>query len=71
MTALSPDTDIFDVLCFGSQKDAGTNLRVSGVPVGNFQALELKRPKLADTLLRNAIMTGIADAADVIHCRSN
>ncbi|HAR33764.1 MAG TPA: glycogen synthase [Desulfobacter sp.] len=70
MTALSPDTDIFDVLCFGSQKDAGTNLRVSGVPVGNFQALELKRPKLADTLLRNAIMTGIADAADVIHCHT-
>ncbi|MDT8380307.1 MAG: glycogen synthase, partial [Desulfotignum sp.] len=70
MTALSSGTDGFDVLCFGDQKQSDPGLRVSGVPKISCEASGLQRPKLGDTLLRNAVMTGTADAADVIHCHT-
>ncbi|MFO7913376.1 MAG: glycogen synthase [Desulfotignum sp.] len=70
MTALSSGTDTFDVLCFGDQNQSDPHLRVSGVPEISFETPELQRPKLTDTLLRNAVMTGTANKADVIHCHT-
>jgi glycogen synthase len=70
MTALASGTDMFDVLCFGGQKRSAPYLRVSGVPKISCAASGLQRPKLGDTLLRNAVMTGTADKADVIHCHT-
>jgi glycogen synthase len=70
MTALASGTDMFDVLCFGGQKRSAPYLRVSGVPEISCDASGLQRPKLGDTLLRNAVMTGTADKADVIHCHT-
>ena len=70
MTALSSGNDRFDVLCFGDQNLSDPHLRVSGVPEMSSAISGLQRSKLGDTLLRNAIMTGTADAADVIHCHT-
>ncbi|MFO7913682.1 MAG: glycogen synthase [Desulfotignum sp.] len=70
MAALSPGEHSFDVLCFGDQKSGDPHLRVSGVPGVNPRASELQRPRLVDTLVRNALMTGNAAAADVIHCHT-
>ncbi|MCF8093505.1 MAG: glycogen synthase, partial [Desulfotignum sp.] len=70
MTALSPGTDSFDVLCFGDQNLSDPHLLVSGVPEISSAISGLQRPKLGDTLVRNAVMTGTADAADVIHCHT-
>lgn len=70
MTALSSGTDTFDVLCFGDQNQSDPRLQVTGVPQIFFPIPELKRSKLGDTLLRNAIMAASADAADVIHCHT-
>jgi len=70
MAALSPGEHNFDILCFGDQKSGDSHLQVSGVPGVHPQASELQRPRLADTLLRNAVMTGNAAAADVIHCHT-
>jgi glycogen synthase len=70
MTAMSPETDTFDVLCFGDQNLSDTHLRVSGVPEISSGAFGLQRLKLGDTLLRNAVMTGTANKADVIHCHT-
>jgi glycogen synthase len=70
MTALSSGTDFFDVLCFGDQKQSDPNLRVSGVPEMSSGEFGLHRLKLGDTLLRNAVMTGTANKADVIHCHT-
>ncbi len=70
MAALSSGSHSFDVLCFGDQKRIDPRLRVSGVPGVYPQTSELQRPRLGDTLLRNALMTGSADAADVIHCHT-
>jgi alpha-maltose-1-phosphate synthase len=70
MTSLSSGTDRFDVLCFGGQHLSDPHLRVSGVSEISSGASGLKRSKLGDTLLRNAVMIGTADAADVIHCHT-
>ncbi len=70
MTALSSGTDRFDVLCFGDQSLSDPSLRVSGVPEISSAISGLQRSKLGDTLVRNAVMTGTADAADVIHCHT-
>ncbi|MEE4363850.1 MAG: glycogen synthase [Desulfotignum sp.] len=70
MTALSSGTDFFDVLCFGDQKQSDPHLRVSGVPEISSGASGLQRSKLGNTLLRNAVMTGTANKADVIHCHT-
>lgn len=70
MTALAQENNHFEVLCFGDQKDADSSLKVSGVPQISSMIPELKRPILGDTLLRNAVMTGTADAADLIHCHT-
>ncbi|MEX1315149.1 MAG: glycogen synthase [Desulfotignum sp.] len=70
MTALSSGTDRFDVLCFGDQNRSDPHLRVSGVPEISSALSGLQRPKLGDTLLRNAVMTGTASKADVIHCHT-
>jgi glycogen synthase len=70
MAALSSETDAFDVLCFGDQNQSAPHLRVSGVPEISSETPELQRLKLTDTLLRNAIMTGTANTADVIHCHT-
>jgi alpha-maltose-1-phosphate synthase len=70
MTDLSSGTDTFDILCFGDQNQSGHHLRVSGVPKISSETPGLQRPKLTDTLLRNAVMTATADAADIIHCHT-
>ncbi|MCA1785570.1 MAG: glycosyltransferase, partial [Desulfobacteraceae bacterium] len=70
MTAVSSGTDTFDVLCFGDQNQSDPHLQVTGVPQIFFPIPELKRSRLGDTLLRNAVMTATADAADVIHCHT-
>jgi alpha-maltose-1-phosphate synthase len=70
MTALAPGNDHFDVLCFGDQNLSAPHLRVSGVPEISSAVSGLQRPRLCDTLVRNAVMTGTADTADVIHCHT-
>ena len=70
MTALAPGNDHFDVLCFGDQNLSGPHLRVSGVPEMSSGISGLQRAKLGDTLLRNAVITGTAEGADVIHCHT-
>ncbi|MEE4362483.1 MAG: glycogen synthase [Desulfotignum sp.] len=70
MSALSSGTDFFDVLCFGDQKQSDPHLRVSGVPEIPSAVSGRQRPKLGDTLVRNAVMTGTANRADVIHCHT-
>ncbi len=70
LTAMSSGTDSFDVLCFGDQNLSDPHLQVTGVPQTFFRIPELKRSRLGDTLLRNAVMTATADAADIIHCHT-
>ncbi len=70
MTAVSSGADRFDVLCFGDQNQSDPHLQVTGVPQIFFPIPELKRSRLGDTLLRNAVMTATADAADIIHCHT-
>ena len=70
MAALSSGTDFFEVLCFGDQKQSDPHLRVLGVPEISSAVSGLQRSKLGDTLLRNAVLTGTADTADVIHCHT-
>lgn len=70
MTAVSSGTDRFDVLCFGDQNQSDPHLQVTGVPQTFFPIPELKRSRLGDTLLRNAVMTATAGAADIIHCHT-
>ncbi|HKL01643.1 MAG TPA: glycogen synthase [Desulfotignum sp.] len=70
MSALSSGTDLLDVLCFGDQKQSDPHLRVSGVPEIPSVVSGLQRPKLGDTLVRNTVMTGTANKADVIHCHT-
>jgi len=70
MTALAPGNDHFDVLCFGDQNLSGPHLRVSGVPEMSSGISGLQRAKLGDTLPRNAVITGTAEGADVIHCHT-
>lgn len=70
ITAVSPGDHLFDVRCFGNQRYADPTLQVTGVPEIISGIPEMKRPKLGDTLLRNAVMTGTVAAADVIHCHT-
>jgi glycogen synthase len=70
MTAVSAGDHRFDVRCFGNQRHADPPLQVTGVPEIIAGIPELERPKLGDTLLRNAVMTAAAAEADVIHCHT-
>jgi alpha-maltose-1-phosphate synthase len=70
MAALAPGNDHCKVLCFGDQNIQDPGLQVSGVPATPQLPSAVQQSKLGDTLVRNAVMTGIADAADVIHCHT-
>ena len=59
------------VLCFGDQREERPNAMVTGIgPSQAMAALNLKQPKIADTLYRNIIMAGAAKTADVVHCHT-
>jgi len=59
------------VLCFGDQREEDPNRSVTGIgALQAMAALNLKQPKIADTLYRNIIMAGAAEKADVVHCHT-
>ncbi len=59
------------VLCFGNQRETHANRMVTGVGSSEaMAAMDLKQPKIADTLYRNIVMAGAAANADVVHCHT-
>jgi len=59
------------VLCFGDQREARPNRMVTGFGASEaIAAMDLKQPKIADTLYRNIIMAGAVENADVVHCHT-
>ena len=59
------------VLCFGDQREERPNRIVTGIGASEaMAAMNLKQPKIADTLYRNIIMAGAVENADVVHCHT-
>ncbi len=59
------------VLCFGDQREQRPNRMVTGFGASEaMAAMNLKKPKIADTLYRNIIMAGAVENADVVHCHT-
>ncbi|MBI5591583.1 MAG: glycogen synthase [Deltaproteobacteria bacterium] len=59
------------VLCFGDQRDSGTNFAVTGI--AGMPALfrpEGANEKVIDVLGRNVAITGLAKDADIVHCHT-
>ena len=55
------------VLCFGDQREARPNKMVTGFGASEaMAAMDLKQPKIADTLYRNIIMAGAAQNGRLI-----
>ncbi len=60
-----------EVLCFGEQAARTGALSVQGVqPSYHFDTGDAGRQKLLDTLLRDLVMTGNLQHADIIHCHT-
>ncbi|MCJ8501964.1 glycogen synthase [Desulfatitalea alkaliphila] len=57
-----------EVLCFGDQDVDRERLRVSGI--GGREWPGLQRGRILDPLYRNLVMSGMATAADVVHCHT-
>jgi alpha-maltose-1-phosphate synthase len=59
------------IICFGEQREHSGNVTVEGVTLAaNFLSLDLRHPKLLDTLFRNILMTGSVKDADLVHCHT-
>jgi len=59
------------VLCFGDQREARPNTMVTGFGACEaMAAMDLKQPKIADTLYRNILMAAAAENADLVHCHT-
>ena len=60
-----------EVLCFGDHRQRSDRLRVTGI-TANFRPPSHDQPdgRFIDVLIRNAIMTGAVQSADVIHCHT-
>lgn len=60
-----------EVLCFGGQKEEGPGLRVTGMDPGYpFRFRNRETEKMADVLLRDVLMAGALEDADIIHCHT-
>ena len=59
------------ILCFGEQREKSGNVAVEGVlPAFDFPFQDVRHQKLLDTLLRNLIMVGSVQGADIVHCHT-
>jgi glycogen synthase len=59
------------VLCFGDQQERSSNLTVQGI-AADFHppSQEPRHRKFLETMVRNIIMAGSLDKADIIHCHT-
>jgi glycogen synthase len=59
------------VLCFGDQITDHDNLIVRGVhPEFSFPAIDPRRRKFLDPMLRNLVMASLLDDIDIVHCHT-
>ena len=59
------------VMCFGNQQEVSPNKTVAGIGASKaMDAMNLRQPKIADTLYRNIVMAGAVESADVVHCHT-
>jgi starch synthase len=59
------------ILCFGDQRERSNNLTVEGI-AADFHppAQEPRHRKFLETMVRNIVMAGSLDKADIIHCHT-
>jgi glycogen synthase len=59
------------VLCFGNQRERWDNLSIEGIEP-EFQApfQDPRHRKFMDTLIRNVVMAGTVEGADIVHCHT-
>ena len=59
------------VMCFGDQRESGTNFDVTGIAgMPELFFREGANEKVIDVLGRNIAMTGLAGDADIVHCHT-
>ena len=60
-----------DVYCFGNQKETKENLSVKGIDASyNYESHDPKHKKFLDTVLKDIVMAGSIEGADVVHCHT-
>lgn len=65
------DAHRLQVLCFGDQRETGSNVEVRGIAgLPMLPCLDGGNRKVIDVLGRNIAMTGGADDADIVHCHT-
>jgi glycogen synthase len=71
LTRLEGHQHSVEVLCFGSQHEQQANLSVAGVEP-DFQPpfQDSRHRKFMDTMLRDIVMAGSLEAADIVHCHT-
>ncbi len=71
LTRLEPGTNKVDVLCFGAQGVAESDLTARGVtPEFTLPSQNARHAKLMDTLARDLMMAGSVTESDVVHCHT-
>jgi glycogen synthase len=59
------------VMCFGDQRESGTNFAVTGIArMPELFCQEGANEKVIDVLGRNVAITGLAGIADIVHCHT-
>ncbi|MFP3867210.1 MAG: glycogen synthase [Desulfobacteraceae bacterium] len=60
-----------NILCFGEQQLTSDNTAVQGLsPEFAFPCQDLRHLKVFDVLLRNIVMAGVLQEADILHCHT-
>ena len=71
MASLLDKDDTLQVLCFGDQDIREGNLTITGVnPPFKAPFQEARHRQFMDAMLRNLVMTGSIEEADVVHCHT-
>jgi starch synthase len=71
LAAMDDGRHLIKVLCFGEQKESGSNLTVQGMKVDfTFPFQEPRNIRLLETIFRDVLMTGTLKEVDIIHCHT-
>lgn len=71
LTKLEGGRHTVKVLCFGDQREMAGNKMVTGIKVDfPFPYQDPHHQKVFDALLRNIVMAGVLDEAELIHCHT-
>src|ERR1700732_3028206 len=71
LTRMKDGVDAVHVLCFGDQAVHDGKLTVQGAkPAMTRAPQDPRHEKFLDTLLRDLMMAGLLDKADIVHCHT-